>query len=132
MSVPALVIVAMLALLAGERIVSSQQPATTFACVYKMASEGLAKSGPRPEDMPALQDHVKYLRTLAEQGTSVFSGHTLTFDESAFGLLVVKADSEAAARKIMEADPIIRAGLVKGTVIPFGVGTLGKDVSALK
>jgi len=89
------------------------------------------KGGPRPEDMPALQGHVKYLRTLAEQGTSLFSGHTLTHDENSFGLLVVRADSEAAARKIMEGDPIIQAGLVKGTVIPFGVANVGKDASAL-
>jgi len=132
MSVPFLIVVAVLAVLAGGRIVNSQQPPATFACVYKVSNEDFRKSGPRPEDMPALQGHVKYLRTLAEQGTSLFSGHTLNSDESAFGLLVVRVESEAAARKIMEADPIIHAGLVQGTVIPFGIGTIGKDVSALK
>lgn len=132
MSVPFLIVVAVLAVLAGGRIVNSQKPPATFAFVYKVSNEDFRKSGPRPEDMPALQGHVKYLRTLAEQGTSLFSGHTLNSDESAFGLLVVRAESEAAARKIMEADPIIHAGLVQGTVIPFGIGTIGKDVSALK
>jgi uncharacterized protein YciI len=132
MSVPFLIVVGVLAALAGGRIVNSQQPPATFAFVYKVSSQELRKSGPRPEDMPAFQGHVKYLRTLAEQGTSLFSGHTLNNDESSFGLLVVRADSEAAARKIMEADPIIQAGLLQGTVIPFGIGTIGKDVSALK
>ena len=131
MSVPVLIGVAMLAIVVGERVVSSQQTPDAFACIYKV-SENFQKNGPRPEDMPVLQGHVKYLRDLAEQGTSLFSGHTLNQDESAFGLLVVRADSEAAARKIMEADPIIHAGLVQGTVIPFGVGTIGKDASALK
>jgi uncharacterized protein YciI len=132
MLVPLLIVVAVLAMLAGGRIVNSQQPAATFACVYKVTSEDLRKNGPRPADMPAFQGHVKYLKDLAEQGTSLFSGHTLNNDQSAFGILVVRADSEAAARKIMEADPIVHAGLVQGTVIPFGVGTLGKDASALK
>jgi uncharacterized protein YciI len=132
MTVPLLIVVAGLAIVASERIVRSQQHASTFACVYKASSQSWLKSGPRPEDMPALQGHVKFMRTLAEQGTCLFAGHTLTQDESSFGLLVVKADSEAAARKIMEADPMVQAGLVQGTVIPFGVATLGKDVSALK
>ena len=131
MSVPLLIVIALVAILAGGRAVNSQQPPTAFACLYK-ASPDFEKRGPRPEDMPVMQDHVKYMRTLAEQGSSVFAGHTLTHGDNSFGLIVVKADSEAAARKIMEADPIVHAGLVLGTVIPFGVATVGKDASALK
>jgi len=132
MSLPALFAVLALAMIMGGRIANSQAPAQHFACVYKAAGQDLLKNGPRPQDMPILQDHVKYMKTLAEQGASVFAGHTLNHDETSFGLLVIKADSEAAARKIMEADPIVHAGLVQGTVIPFGVATVGKDVSALK
>lgn len=140
MSLPALIGVVGLAMVAGgsgsstsfSRIAGSQAAQGHFAFVYKAAGQDLLKNGPRPEDMPVLQAHVKYMRTLAEQGTSVFAGHTLNHDETSFGLLVVKADSEASARKIMEADPIVHAGLVQGTVIPFGVATIGKDVTALK
>jgi uncharacterized protein YciI len=65
---------------------------------------------------------------LTDQGVSLVAGHTLNHDQNAFGLAIVRAESENAARKIMEDDPLVRAGILKITVFPFE-GLFGKQTS---
>ena len=70
-----------------------------------------------------------YLQRLSDQGISVLAGHTLNHDESAFGLAIVRADSETAARKIMDDDVLVRNGIVTVTVFPFEA-LIGKNPTA--
>jgi uncharacterized protein YciI len=97
-----------------------------FAGVFKAANPDLVKKGPGPDQMALLQQHVEYLRRLTDQGVALLGGHTLNHDETAFGLVIVRANSQAAASDIMEADPLVRAHLVTVTVFPFE-GLLGHD-----
>jgi uncharacterized protein YciI len=107
------------AFVTGRSLASGQKKETQFAGVFKAVRVDFVKNGPRAEDMPYLQQHVKYWLPLTDQGVCLAVGHTLNHDETAFGIAVVKADSEAAARKIMEDDPIVRAGILTVTVFPF-------------
>jgi hypothetical protein len=47
------------------------------------------------------------------------AGHTLNHDESAFGLAIIRTDSKESAQRILDDDPLVRAGLVKITVFEF-------------
>jgi uncharacterized protein YciI len=107
------------AFVTGRSLASGQKKETQFAGVFKAARADFVKNGPRAEDMPYLQQHVKYWLPLTDQGVCLAVGHTLNHDETAFGIAVVKADTEAVARKIMEDDPIVRAGILTVTVYPF-------------
>jgi uncharacterized protein YciI len=108
-------------------LATGQQKQSLFAGIFKATNPDFIKKGPRPEERQALRQHVEYLQRLTDQGISIVAGHTLNQDESAFGLAVVRADSEAAARKIMEDDALVRAGIVTVTVFPFQ-GLTGKNL----
>ena len=96
--------------------------------IFKATNPNFVTKGPRPEDMSVLRQHVEYLQKLSDQGVSIVAGHTMNHDQNAFGLAIVRAESENAARKIMEDDPLVRAGILTVTVFPFE-GLVGKQTS---
>jgi uncharacterized protein YciI len=116
----AIVLIA-LALVAAVAIASGgQQKEKQFALLLKPTQPGFLQK-PGPEETALVQEHLRHLQSLADQGVCIFAGRTLNQDVSAFGIIVVRAESEAAAQKILEDDALIRAGLVRGTVLPFQV-----------
>jgi uncharacterized protein len=56
-------------------------------------------------ELPAHRD---YLRQLDEAGTLVLSG---PFTDRRGGMVLIRAESEAAARAIAEADPLVTSGV---------------------
>jgi uncharacterized protein YciI len=103
----------------------AQQKQTLFIGLFKAANPDFVKQGPSPADMPLLRKHVEYLQKLTDQGISVVAGHTLNHDESAFGIVILRTDSESSARKILAEDALVQAGLVKVQVFQFE-GLIGK------
>lgn len=57
---------------------------------------------------PHLPDHLAYLRTLIDQGLLLLSG---PFADRSGGMLVVRAESQAQAEAIAQADPLVARGL---------------------
>ncbi|HEY6805673.1 MAG TPA: YciI family protein [Pyrinomonadaceae bacterium] len=90
-----------------------------FVGMFKVARANFLKEGPKPEDMPVLKAHLDYWQKYTDEGVCLLFGHTLNNDESAFGIVIVKADSEKTAHELMDADPMIKAGIVSVTVLPF-------------
>jgi uncharacterized protein YciI len=123
-----IIIFAAVGSIAANFIVSAtnQQSAKHFAYVLRAKNPDYAHNGPRPEDIPTVQAHVKYLKGLIEKGTCVFAGHTLNEDETGFGIAVINADSVVAAREIMEHDPLIQTGILQGNLFPFEFAMPGK------
>ena len=79
---------------------------------------------------PAEQDvfgrHFAYLPRLLADGTLVLAGPTLGPTNT--GVAVFRAADESVARTIMEADPTVSEGLVRGELRPFRVSVLaGRD-----
>jgi uncharacterized protein YciI len=66
-----------------------------------------------------LRAHIEYWQGQINRGACLLAGHTLNKDETAFGLVVIRADSEASAKKMVEDDPMVRAGIINVTVFPF-------------
>ena len=52
----------------------TQSSAVYYIYVLKARNPAVAQTGPRPEDAPVVQAHVKYLRSLIEKGVCVVSG----------------------------------------------------------
>ena|GEM_PF-446345 len=125
--VAALIALAGMGFAAVGSLATGQRKQGQFIGIFKAVNPDFVKSGPRPEDLPVLRQHVEYLQRLTDQGVSIVAGHTLNHDENSFGLAIVRADSELAARKIMEDDALVRSGLVTTTVFPFE-GLIGKNV----
>ncbi len=112
----------------GGASANGQEKQSLFVGIFKATNPDFVTKGPRPEDMSVLRQHVEYLQKLTDQGVSIVAGHTMNRDQNAFGLAIVRAESENAARKIMEDDPLVRAGILTISVFPFE-GLVGKQTS---
>ena len=97
-----------------------------FALLMKATGPEFAKKVEEPEGKKLVAEHFKKLQALTEQGVCIFSGHTTNAGETGFGIIVVRAESEAAAQKVIDDDDLVKAGLIRGTVFPFQVVTFGK------
>ena len=87
---------------------------TLVAAQAEMMAKGLT-----PEQTKTMQEHLDHLKSLSDNGLVVFAGRTLNNDETTFGIVMLRADSDAAAREIMSHDPGIQKGLFKATLFPF-------------
>lgn len=69
----------------------------------------------------------RFERMLAE-GTLILVGPTLGSTNT--GIAIFEAPDEAAARRVMEEDPVIRGGYARGELRPFRVSLLrGRDTA---
>jgi uncharacterized protein len=71
------------------------------------------------EHRRTLDRHFTYLRALTDDGTMIFAGRSIEPDP--FAIAVFEADSEAEALTIMEGDPVITSGMMRGTLHPFRI-----------
>jgi uncharacterized protein YciI len=68
--------------------------------------------------------HFERLQRLLADGTLILAGPTL--GETNTGIVIFEAPDEAAARKIMDEDPAIAAGFVRGELRGFRVSLIRK------
>jgi hypothetical protein len=57
-------------------------------------------------------------------------GRTQTTDASTFRIVIFRAESAEAARRIMADDPAIAAGVMRSQVFPFRVGRVGPGLAS--
>lgn len=100
--------------------------------MYKVRAKRLAMmiNGPNEQEAAVLAEHYDYLKDLAARGVVIFAGRTTNNDDSAFGVVVFKAESEDAARAIMFADPALKRGVLGVQLFPFSVTAFGAAPAA--
>jgi uncharacterized protein YciI len=75
-----------------------------------------------PTEEAAFGEHFGYLQRLMAEGTLVLAGPTL--GETNTGIAVFEAADEDAARAVMEGDPAIAGGVVRGELREMRVSLL--------
>ena len=75
-----------------------------------------------PAEQETFGRHFAYLQRLLAEGTLVLAGPTLGPTNT--GVAICRAPDESAARAIMEADPTVLEGVVKGELRPFRVSLI--------
>jgi len=75
--------------------------------------------GPTDEEASILSDHVNYLEGLTRQGVVLVFGRTQNNDSSTFGIVIFRAESEDAARSIMNNDPAVKKGIMRAELFPY-------------
>jgi len=81
----------------------------------------MLRTGPTDAEQKTVAEHLAYLQDLGAKGVMIFVGRTLTTDENTMGLAVFRAESEDAARQIMNEDPAVKEGIMTATLYPFKV-----------
>ncbi len=75
-----------------------------------------------------LEAHVEYLELLAERAVVLLAGRTQTSDDSTFGIVILKADSESEAHDIMENDPAVIDGVMTARIFPYKISILSESI----
>lgn len=94
---------------------------THYLYRLRPARPAMLSGGPTPEEAATVARHFAYLKDLTERGVVVLAGRTLTADEGTFGIVILAAESEAAARDLMEADPAVQGGVMRAELYPFRI-----------
>jgi uncharacterized protein YciI len=82
--------------------------------------------GPTEAEAPIVARHWAHLQELAARKTLIFAGRTLVTTEDCFASAVIRANSESEARSIMEGDPAIKEGLMRGQLFRYQVLLMGE------
>jgi uncharacterized protein len=96
-------------------------PAPQFLYRLQVTRLEMLRGGPTPEEARVVGAHLNYLKKLAEEGVVVLAGRTQTNDETTFGIVILNAAGEAAARAVMENDPAVKGSVMHATLFPFRV-----------
>ncbi|MBZ5614992.1 MAG: YciI family protein [Acidobacteriia bacterium] len=97
-----------------------------FLYRLQLVRKDMLRTGPTESEQAVVAEHFAYLQSLNAQGVIIFVGRTLNPDENAMGLAVFRAESEDAARRIMDNDPVVKKGVMTATLYPFKVVLQGK------
>lgn len=84
----------------------------------------MLSEGATDEEAEITSQHYYYLKSLMDEGVLVLAGRTLNTDSSSFGIIILNAESERAAREVMENDPAVKSGVMKAQLFPYRVALM--------
>ncbi len=73
------------------------------------------------QDTAAVDRHLANFKAAVQSGQLVLAGRTMEPGDKTFGIAIFEAGDEAAARKFMESDPAVAAGVMTAELHPFAV-----------
>lgn len=92
-----------------------------FAYMLRVAPHLQDEAKWSEKDKAATSQHFERLKKATEAGQVILAGRTSEPLDKTFGIVIFEADSEAAARKFMQDDPAVKAGVMKATLHPYAV-----------
>ena len=97
-----------------------------FLYTVRATRGGMLTDGPTPEESQVLADHGSYIEGLARNGVVDTAGRTQNSDATTFGIVILRAEDESAARQIMENDPAVLHGVMRAELFPFRTAFRGR------
>ncbi|HUE40964.1 MAG TPA: YciI family protein [Chthoniobacterales bacterium] len=73
------------------------------------------------EDKAAVNRHLANFKAAVQSGQLILAGRTMEPGDKTFGIAIFEAPDEAVARKFMESDPAVAAGVMTAELHPFAV-----------
>jgi len=92
-----------------------------YLYTIKPTRMAMLTGGPTAAEESALSQHFSHLQELTEKGIVIMAGRTQTADPDTFGIVILKAGSEADAQSIMQSDPAVAHGVMHATLYPFRI-----------
>ena len=97
-----------------------------FLYKLQLVRGDMLRTGPTEREQAVVAEHLAYLQDLTAKGVIILVGRTLTTDENTMGLAIFRAESEEAARQVMNGDPAVKKGVMTATLYPFKIVLQGK------
>lgn len=82
---------------------------------------GMLTAGPTEQESRIVDEHFAYLQRLTAEGIVLMAGRTLNDDDSAFGIVVFVAESEAAAAEVVRNDPAVKNRVMRAELFPYRI-----------
>ncbi len=96
-----------------------------FIYVLKLIPRLLDEKNWTKEDSEVVGRHFRRLQRLHKEGNVILAGRTLNeSDPSQFGVVIIEANSEAEARKMMEEDDAVKEKIMTAQLFPFSVALI--------
>lgn len=89
--------------------------------ILRPVRAAMLSEGPNEPEALALTAHVEHMRHLTEAGVVILAGRTQYDDMRTMGLVILRAENEEAALRLMEADPPVLAGIMTAELHPYMV-----------
>lgn len=83
--------------------------------------QGMLHSRLSDHEAECISQHTCYLDDLCLAGKVTLFGRTTTNDEHVFSMVLVNTGIEDEARRIMQADPVVAGGVMRGELFPFRI-----------
>ncbi|MFA6243814.1 MAG: YciI family protein [Candidatus Hydrogenedentales bacterium] len=103
-----------------------------FIYIVRAVRVEMVTKKPTPVEARVLDEHFAYLQELARRGTALLVGRTTNNDENTFGLCVLEAESEPAARELMNKDPAVWQNVMTAELYPFRVALTANKFSGTR
>ncbi|HEV8618613.1 MAG TPA: YciI family protein [Candidatus Udaeobacter sp.] len=100
---------------------TSEAKPKQFIYVLRLVPRLCSDAAWTQEDKMALSRHFARFKHAIETGELILAGRTREPGDKTFGIAIFEANDEAAARKFMESDPAVVAGLMTAELHPFSV-----------
>ena len=79
------------------------------------------------DDSAAVDRHFARFKHAIETGELILAGRTMESGDKTFGIAIFQAPDETAARRFMESDPAVVAGVMTAELHPFAVALERKN-----
>lgn len=104
---------------------SADEPAparpSTFLYVLRLVPRLHDEAAWTERDRTAVAHHFAHLKAATELRQVVLAGRTTEPNDRTFGLVILEAADEAAARRFMEHDPAVVAGVMTAQLHPYAI-----------
>lgn len=108
--------------------VHAQQPSgkkkKQFLYTLKVVPRLVKAEGWTDADNKIVAQHAQRLQRLLTNGQLILAGRTLNEDEEAIGIVILEVESEAEARRLMESDPAVKAGIMQAQLFPYFIALM--------
>jgi uncharacterized protein len=81
--------------------------------------------GATDDERRITSEHFEYLEGLTRSGTVLLAGRSLNTAPSSFGIVLLRAESEEAAREVMLNDPAVRQRVMRAEFYPYRIALVG-------
>jgi uncharacterized protein YciI len=99
----------------------------TFLIVLRLVPRLYDDQAWTEADNAAIGAHFQRLKAATAAGQVILAGRTNEPGEKTMGLIIFTAADEPTAREFMDADPCIVAGVMTGTLHPYGIALMKKS-----
>lgn len=111
---------------AGRDVLASSISMEQFVYVLRL-KRARAREALTPEDETIISKHFEYLQAQLHEGRLILAGPCT---DRAFGIVILRAESEREALEFMKNDPSVKLGVMSGELHPFRIALFGEVYDA--